>query len=68
MRVADYLGVSMCWLLTGEDGAGLTPDERNLLDSYKQLDDRDRGDVVGIIAVKLERYPQRGVSRLEATG
>ena len=67
-RVATFLKVSVVWLLTGEDEAGLAPDERDLLDSYRQLDDRDRGDVVGIIAVKLERYPQRGVSRLEATG
>jgi hypothetical protein len=42
-----------------EGDAGLTPDERDLLDSYRRLDDRDRQDVVGLIAVKLERYGQR---------
>ncbi|MDR1325366.1 MAG: helix-turn-helix domain containing protein [Treponema sp.] len=58
LKIADYLGVSMRWLLTGEDESGLAPDERGLLDSYRRLDDRDRQDVVGIIAVKLSRYEQ----------
>jgi transcriptional regulator with XRE-family HTH domain len=58
LGIADYLGVSMRWLLTGEDDMGLATDERNLLDSYRRLDDRDRQDVVGIIAVKLDRYEQ----------
>jgi transcriptional regulator with XRE-family HTH domain len=58
MRVADYLGVSMCWLLTGEDEDGLASDERDLVASYRRLDDRDRQDVVGLIMLKLERYEQ----------
>ncbi|MDR1324900.1 MAG: helix-turn-helix domain containing protein [Treponema sp.] len=57
-RVATFLKVSVVWLLTGEDECGLAPDERDLLDSYRRLDDRDRQDVVGIIAVKLSRYEQ----------
>jgi transcriptional regulator with XRE-family HTH domain len=68
LGIADYLDVSMRWLLTGEDDAGLAPDERDLLNSYRRLDDRDRQEVVGIITLKLERYPQKGVSRLEAAG
>ena len=58
LGIADYLGVSIRWLLTGEDEAGLAPEERSLLDSYRRLDDRDRAEVVGIIALKLERYGQ----------
>ncbi|MDR3343632.1 MAG: helix-turn-helix transcriptional regulator [Treponema sp.] len=65
-KVATFLRVSLVWLLTGADDAGLAPDERDLLDGYRRLDDRDRQDVVGIIAVKLERYPQREASRLGA--
>jgi transcriptional regulator with XRE-family HTH domain len=68
LKIADYLGVSMRWLLTGEDEAGLAPEERDLLTSYRWLDDRDREDVVGLIALKLERYPQRGALELGAAG
>ena len=68
LKIADYLGVSIRWLLTGEDEVGLAPEERELVDCYRRLDDRDRTEVFGIIALKLERYPQEGVSRLEVAG
>jgi transcriptional regulator with XRE-family HTH domain len=58
LGIADYLGVSMRWLLTGEDETGLTPDERDLLDYYRRLDDRDKKDVVVIIVAKLSCYEQ----------
>jgi transcriptional regulator with XRE-family HTH domain len=69
-KVATFLKVSLVWLLTGEDEAGLARDERDLLDSYRRLDADDRREVVGIIALKLERYPQRGAepSRLATAG
>jgi transcriptional regulator with XRE-family HTH domain len=60
-RIAKYLEVSVAWLISGDNEDGLTDDERDLLDSYQRLDDRDRQDIVGLIAVKLERYPQKGV-------
>ncbi|MDR0635818.1 MAG: helix-turn-helix domain-containing protein [Treponema sp.] len=59
-RVAQFLKVPVVWLLTGEDETGLTPEERELVDCYRRLDDRDRAEVVGIIALKLERYGQGG--------
>jgi hypothetical protein len=34
IKAADYLGVSMRWLLTDEDDAGLAPDERDVLDGF----------------------------------
>jgi hypothetical protein len=58
MRAADYLGVSLLWLLTGEDESGLAPDERDVLDSYRRLDNRDRQEVAGIITLKLSHYEQ----------
>jgi transcriptional regulator with XRE-family HTH domain len=69
-RCAQTLGTTVECLVTGNDPQGLAPDERNLLDNFRRLDDRDRQDVVGIIAVKLERYPQKGAlsSRLGAAG
>jgi transcriptional regulator with XRE-family HTH domain len=58
LAVADYLGVPLRWLLTGEDETGLAPDERDVLNSYRRLDDRDRQEVGGIITLKLSRYEQ----------
>jgi hypothetical protein len=66
--IARVLDTTVEYLLTGQDPQGLAPDERELVDSYRRLDDRDRQDVVAIIAVKLERYPQKGASRLGAAG
>jgi transcriptional regulator with XRE-family HTH domain len=58
LKIADYLGVSMRWLLTGEDEVGLAPEERNLLTSYRRLEGRDKKVVVGIIVLKLSHYEQ----------
>jgi hypothetical protein len=59
-RIAQSLGTTVEYLVTGHDPQGLAPDERELVGNYRRLDDRDRQDVVGIIAVKLERYSQAG--------
>ncbi|MDR1324897.1 MAG: helix-turn-helix domain containing protein [Treponema sp.] len=57
-KCARVLDTTVEYLLTGQDPQGLAPDERNVLNSYRRLDDRDRQEVVGIIAVKLSRYEQ----------
>jgi hypothetical protein len=67
-RIAQSLSTTVEYLVTGNDPQGLALDERDLLDSYRRLDADDRREVVGIIALKLERYPQRGVPRLEVAG
>ncbi len=53
--IAQELGVSVEWLLTGRERDGLTEEERRLLDEWRQLDGRDREDVLGIVEMKLER-------------
>jgi transcriptional regulator with XRE-family HTH domain len=68
MKAADYLGCSLRWLLTGEDPGGLSLDERDLLDSYRQLDGDDQREVVSIIALKLRSYPQKGTLRSGTAG
>jgi transcriptional regulator with XRE-family HTH domain len=39
LRIADYLGVSVRWLVTGKDEQGLSRDERNALVKYQCLTD-----------------------------
>jgi transcriptional regulator with XRE-family HTH domain len=53
LKIADYLGVSVRWLITGKDEQGLTLEERNLLAKYNSLDDRDRYEVNALLDAKL---------------
>jgi transcriptional regulator with XRE-family HTH domain len=42
LKIADFLNVSYRWLLTGEDEAGLTPEQRELMEKYEALDEQGR--------------------------
>jgi SOS-response transcriptional repressor LexA len=54
-KVASYLKISIYWLLTGNDEAGLTPEQRNLLQNYERLDKRDKETVLGLIETMLKK-------------
>jgi hypothetical protein len=54
LAIADYLGVSVRWLITGEDEQGFTLEERNLLVKYRSLDKRGRYEVNALLDAKLE--------------
>jgi transcriptional regulator with XRE-family HTH domain len=54
-KMAAYLKISLYWLLTGEDEAGLTPEQRNLLRNYDRLDKRDRQTVLNLIETMLKK-------------
>jgi hypothetical protein len=45
LKIADYLGVSVRWLITGEDEQGLTLEERNLVNDWDRLTEDDRRNV-----------------------
>jgi transcriptional regulator with XRE-family HTH domain len=62
LKIADYLGVSLRWLITGKDEQGLTLEERNLLVKYRSLDDRDRYEVNALLDAKLEGDVKRELS------
>lgn len=40
--LANRLGVSIEWILTGKEAADLTPDEQQLVDLYRATDERGR--------------------------
>jgi transcriptional regulator with XRE-family HTH domain len=67
-RVAGYFKVSLDWLVTGNDPQGLTSDQREALRLYDQLEQDDKEEMQSIMALKLERYAQKGVSRLGMAG
>jgi transcriptional regulator with XRE-family HTH domain len=53
LRIADYLGVSVRWLVTGGDEKGLALEERNLLAKYSRLDEQGRYEVNALLDAKL---------------
>ena len=55
LRIAKYLGVSVEWLITGHEPEEMSADERRLLSMYRELDVRDREDVLGIVEGKVDR-------------
>ena len=67
-KIAKYKNVSIEWLLTGHDPDGLTESDRELLNMYHLLDERDKDDVRGIIEGKLERSTSRQGEGTEKSG
>jgi transcriptional regulator with XRE-family HTH domain len=63
LKVADYLGVSIRWLLTGEDEHGLSRDERNLLSFWDRLTEDNQRMLLAwldtTLTVQDERAPQK---------
>ena len=66
--IAKYLNVSLEWLVTGHDPEELTEEDRNLLNMYHLLDERDREDVLGIMEGKLSRSMSRQGEGTEKSG
>jgi transcriptional regulator with XRE-family HTH domain len=54
LKIADYLGVPIRWLITGKDEQELTREERNLLAKYSNLDERDRYEINALMDAKLD--------------
>jgi SOS-response transcriptional repressor LexA len=55
LKIAQFFNVSVEYLITGKDEAGLTPEQRNLLRNYDKLDERDRQTVLELIETMLKR-------------
>ena len=53
LAIADYLGVTIRWLLTGVDEAGYSLEERNLVIKYRNLDDQGRYEIKALLDAKL---------------
>ena len=63
IKIADYFNVSVKWLITGEQDAELSQEERDLLDAFRLLDDqKDKDEVLGIINLKIENSKKGDIS------
>lgn len=51
LRIADYLGVSIRWLLTEEDEDGLNAEERDLLECYRSMNDQMKAITIKQMAI-----------------
>ena len=54
LKLADYLGVSVRWLVTGEDDRGYTQSEQNLVVKYRCLTDQGQYEVNALLDAKLK--------------
>lgn len=46
LSIAQYLNVSVEWLLTGKDPSDLTEDERHLVSMYRRSDERGKKSIL----------------------
>lgn len=55
VKIAEYKKVSLEWLITGQEKKeeGLSADERNMLEAYRLLDEKDRQELKAIAELKL---------------
>jgi len=53
LYIADFLGVSIRWLLTGENDKGVTIEEQSLLDKFRRLTEQGRFEITTLIDAKL---------------
>ena len=61
IKMADYLKVSVRWLILGEED-GLSNEEIGLLDKYRQIEhQKDKDEIMSIILLKIESQ-KKGVS------
>ena len=52
--IADALGVSVRWLLTGEEENGITWEERSLIDKFRKIDEQGQYEISALMEAKLK--------------
>jgi transcriptional regulator with XRE-family HTH domain len=56
VKIAKFLKTTVEYLITGEYADGLTPEQRNLLQLYDMLDERDRQTVTHLVGNMVRKY------------
>lgn len=56
VNMAKFFDVSVEYLMTGKDIEGLSADERDMLNLYRSLDDRDRDTIKIVMFNLIQRY------------
>jgi transcriptional regulator with XRE-family HTH domain len=66
LKIADYLGVSIRWLITGEDEKEYTQGERNLIAKYRCLTEQGQYEVNALLDAKLTVLNGGDIEKKEA--
>jgi transcriptional regulator with XRE-family HTH domain len=57
IRIAEYLGVSIKWLITGIEEPGLTQEDQDLLDVFHRLNDEGKENAFLLVKALEIKYP-----------
>jgi hypothetical protein len=57
LRMAEYLGVSVKWLITGIEEPGLTQEDQDLLDAFHQLNEEGKENAILLVKALETKYP-----------
>lgn len=68
LMVANYLHVSLDWLVTGKKNSQLSQNEKELLENFAQLPEREQIKFIGKIEEVVEQYEKEGKSSNTKTG
>lgn len=66
LKVADALGVSIRWLLTGQEEKGFTREEKIFIEKFRNLTDQGRYEILTLIDAKLVTKKPRSEEKKEA--
>ena len=61
IKIADYLGVSVRWLITGEEDKELSEEDRKILSLWHELSEEDRKAIECMIEYKVSAYQKNNV-------
>lgn len=64
IKIAEFLGVSVQWLITGEDPEGLTDDERQLLEEWHAITSEGRKAVATLLSAYVKQAESEKNSNL----
>ena len=53
LYIADVLGVSVRWLLTGQEDKGFTKEEKILVEKFRKLSEQGQFEIITLIDAKL---------------
>jgi transcriptional regulator with XRE-family HTH domain len=57
IKIAEYLGVSVKWLITGIEEPDFTKEDQDLLDAFHRLNDEGKENAILLVRALETKYP-----------
>lgn len=67
VKIAKFLGVPLYWLITGENEFDEKAEDRELLTSFRVLNDEDKNVVIACIKALSQKYIKKGFEGFQET-